>query len=133
MIIGTRKKIYSSTFQLSTPRKVLEMETTTNISTLKLQLIQSTTIRDHENMNAEEKKLPYVSSLNSSEGVGNGITVNNSEFIRKVHNCNSSNPQQSEAIRIRTRKKKILLYVPTLNASEVDGNGTTIHNADVHS
>ena len=61
MRIGTRRKKYFSTFQLSTPLKVLEME------------LQWTT--------------QYW-------------------IHAEVHNCSSSNPQPSEAMRIWTRKKK---------------------------
>ena len=51
----------------------------------------------------------------------------------EVHSCSSFNPSPSEAMRIETRKKKILLYVPTPNTSESVKNGTTINKSILNS
>ena len=96
-----------------------------------LYLNQATNIRCHEKWNSEEEKhfSIHVPTLKASEGAGNGTAMDNLIFgsYRSVH-CSSSNPQPSKVMKNGTRKIKIILYVPFLNASEGVGNRITMDN-----
>ena len=72
-----------------------------------LRPMQSTTIRGHENWNAEAKILHYVPTLNASEGVGSGTKMDNLRMNpHRFAHCVPSNPQPSEAKKIGTQKKR---------------------------
>ena len=76
-----------------------------------LQLYGTTTTRGHGNWNAEETYFStYVPTLNASEGVGNGTTMDNLILNSyRSAQCSSFNLQPSQAMRNGTREKKMSL------------------------
>ena len=80
-----------------------------------MKFIQSITIEDHENWNAEEKILLYVPTINASKGVADG-NYNRHFNIEIIQKCTIAAHQSlpSEATRTRTRRKN---YFPTFQVS----------------
>ena len=111
-------------FKVSMPRKAQKKgdfvtlhPDSENTQKRALQLYGTTTTRGHGNWNAEETYFStYVPTLNASEGVGNGTTMDNLilNSYRNAH-CSSSNSQPSKAMRNGTRKKIIIYNIYNKN------------------